>query len=468
MTAFDHLSIGRTAMQAFRLGMNIAGYNVANANTPGFSRRRVDLTTLPVIGVRNGLVGMGVDVAGVHRLRDNFLDFAYRREIGRLGTDKSREEILSGLEPLLGQADNATLSTALSGLFDSFETLSAQPDSPAVRANVILKAQEVARTFQRVDKNLVEARRNADVRVSESVKRINEILDQLKQSNLDILQQEAGGAEASDLRDQRDRLLDELGELLPITTVEKDNGQVTVMVEGTGDALLSGVSPHHLTTTQDAEGMLQVQIDHVGTKLDITASMRGGKLGGYLKARDEDLQKYRASLDALATEFVTQFNAVHSAGFDLNGNPGQALFLPNPPTGHVAAVMTVNPNLVSDYRLLAAASAAGAPGNNGNALAFVGLRAKVLPSLGGLTLGDYSAEFVADIGRDVKSVTASMEGGQAVVDALQERRQQISGVSMDEEAANLVRWQQSFQAAARFLQTANSVIDTVLNTLGAR
>lgn len=263
-------------------------------------------------------------------------------------------------------------------------------------------------------------------------------------------------------------MLDELGELIPITTVEKDNGQITVMVEGTGDALLTGVSAHHLTTTQDSDGMHLVQIDHAGTKVDITATMRGGKLGGYLRARDEDLVKYRTSLDTLATELVTQFNTVHTAGFDLNGDPGEALFLPNPPTGHVAAVMTVNPNIVADYRLLAAASAPGAPGNNGNALSFIGLRSKVLPNLGGLTLGDYGAEFLANIGRDVKSVTASMEGGQAVIDALEERRQQISGVSMDEEAANLVRWQQSFQAAARFLQTANSVIDTVLNTLGAR
>lgn len=465
MGVFDYISISRTALGAFRQGMNIAGYNVANANTEGYSRRVMQLGPTQTVEVRNGIIGTGVDVTGVKRQRDAFLDFATRRELGRMGTDKSREEILSALEPVLGGTDSAGLTTALTSFFDSFETLSVQPDSPSSRANVVAQADNLASTLNRVDAQFDEAQRNADSRVVATLDRVNAILVQVRQINLDITSQEAGGAEASDLRDQRDKLLDELSQKVPVRIVEANNGQTSVFLDSTGDPLLAGVSMRQLQAVKTADGFTHVSIDRGGEITDISGALGGGELGGYLEARDTDIASYRTQLDTLASVIANQFNTVQKAGFDHAGNAGVAMFVPDPPGAHAAAAIRINSAVEADPNLVAASSAAGEAGNNSNALAFVALRTRTLASLGDQTISGYAAGVIAGVGTDVKSVSAGLEASQTIVDSLDQQRSAISGVSLDEEAADLVRWQQAFQASARFLQMSNQMIDEVLNDL---
>lgn len=461
----DYMSIARTAMSSFRLGINVAGYNVANANTVGFSRRRMHLGTMDALPVRNGLVGMGVDVLGVTRVRDRFVDIATRDGLMQLGAERSRQEVLAGLEPVLGTVEDAALSGALSNLFDAFDTLAVQPDSPAVRADVLARAGELAATFRRADASIVQSQRAADTRLRDAVARTNEILSQLRQMNVDVVEQEATGIEASDLRDNRDALLDELTQLVPARVVEHGNGQVSVYLDGSGDTLLATVSLRPLKLTDDASGFAHVIVDRGGEQVDVTMTLRGGEVGGLLEVREDDLQSYRDTLDALASTVITEINAIHTAGFDLDGNAGLALFQPDPPGAHAASSITVNAALANDPRRIAAAGAPGEVGNNANALALVALRETDLAALGGRSLIGYTADLLAEVGRDVKTSSAAMEAGETVVNALQERRAQISGVSLDEEAADLVRWQQAFQAAARFLQMANEMVDETLDRL---
>ncbi|MDQ7088978.1 MAG: flagellar basal body protein [Acidobacteriota bacterium] len=199
MGVFDQYSIGTSAMRAFRLGMNIAGYNVANANTPGFSRRRVELGTMATIAVPGGYAGMGVDVESLHRIRDPFLDFAVRRESTRFGFDSSRAEVLGGLEPALGEVDSAALRASISSFFDSLENLAIQPDDSAIRQDVVSAASYMASTIRQVDGFIGESRRNADDKAVEQVDRINEVLSRLSRLNLEVTGLEAGGQEASDV-----------------------------------------------------------------------------------------------------------------------------------------------------------------------------------------------------------------------------------------------------------------------------
>ncbi len=463
--ALDYLSIARSAMSTFRLGMNIAGYNVANANTEGFTRRRLVLGPLPEVQVRNGIVGTGVDVMSVTRVRDRFVDTNVRSALAQMGTEKSRQDILSGLEPVLGSVKTPALSNALSNLFGAFETLTIQADSPASRADVLARAGELASTFRRADAAISDAQREADTRLQDAVGRANDIIGQLRQMNVDVVQQEAGGLEASDLRDRRDQLVDELSELLPVRTVEQDNGQISVYMEGTGDTLLATVSARPLRTTTDVNGHAHVIVDRGGQSVDVSGTLRAGEIGGLLKAREDDLQGYRDQLDQLATAVITEFNAIHKAGFDLDGGTGNALFVPDPPGTHAAAAIAVNPTVAQDPRKLAAADTAGEPGNNKNAQKFVGLRTRDLPALGLRNLVAFSADLLADVGRAVKNSEVSLTASQTIVDSLNEKRSQLSGVSLDEEAADLVRWQQAFQASARFLQMANQMVDEALDRL---
>lgn len=465
MTVFSQFAIGRTAMRAFRLGMNLSGYNVANANTPGFSRRRLELGPLPTIAVPGGWAGMGVDVVSVHRVRDPFLDFATRREMGRLGADTARAEILAAMEPMFGEVGTNELQGALTNFFDSLESLSVQPDDPAVRENVLAAGREVAATFHRLDTYLVESRRSANQQVADKVDRVNDILDRLSQINVELLGLEAGGGEASDLRDERDRLVDELSGLLSIRTVEADNGQVSVYLEETGDTLLAGELAHPLETFQDAEGMHHVTVRRGGEQVDLTERLRGGALGGYLEVRDEDVPGYRERLDTLAAELAREVNAVHSSGYGLDGSTGLAFFVPDPPSDHMASAIQVNARIEEDPRRIAAADAPDEPGNNAIALQLAALREEPVGGLGGHSFAGYGADLMAAIGRDTASADASRQAGETIVDSLDLKRQQVAGVSLDEEAADLAKWQQSYQAAARYMQTVNRVTEMALGLL---
>jgi flagellar hook-associated protein 1 FlgK len=450
-------------MQAFKQGLDVAGYNVANAHTPGFSRRRVDLNQLVAVGATGGSLGMGVEVSSVRRVRDPFLDFAVRREMSRLGRDQSRAEILGALEPMLGEVETATLRTSLSDLFDAIESLSVQPDDMAIRENVIGAATNVAETIQRTDRYIVENQQEADQRLGAAVENANEILAQLAQINQEIAGVEAGGQEASSLRDQRGRLLDRLGELVEVRAVEGTDGQVSVYMDSTGDTLLSRTTAHPLQMEFDAQGFRHVTASRGGEVVDLSQKIRSGKIGGYLKARDDDLAGYREQLDTLASAIIDEFNAIHRSGFDLNGDPGMALFQPDPPAAHAAAAIRVNAAIKQDARLLATGDAPGEPGNNKTALALLELREKNLAALSDRSLTDYSADLISAVGTDHASVAASQEASETIVDSLESKRKSISGVSLDEEAADLARWQQSFDAAARYLQAVNRLTEISLS-----
>ncbi len=466
MTVFDHFSIGRSAMRAFRLGMNISGYNVANSQTPGFSRRRIELGTLPVVEVPGGLSGGGVDVLAVRRLRDPFLDFATRRELGRLGADSGRTGVLSALEPAFGDVDNAELTNAFSSLFDSIEKLTTQPDNVSVREDVINGAQQLAATIRRTDTKLVEARTDADNRVVHTVERSNEILSRLAQINQALVEEESSGSEASDLRDERDNLTDELSSLVAVRTVETSNGTINVHLDETGDTLLSGNSPRPLVLTSNSEGVKRITISRGGESVDLTDRMRGGQLGGLLAVRDHDIPGYRTRLNALAASVITEFNSIHESGYDLNGDAGVNLFEPDPPGSNAASAIQVNDVIETDPRKLAVASAPGAPGKNEIALAMLGLRGAGLSALDSRSMVGFAADILASVGHDVAQSDASREASRAIVDSLDLKRRSMSGVSLDEEAADLVRWQQSFQAAAKFMQTVNQVTETAMSIFG--
>lgn len=466
MTVFDHFAIGRSAMRAFRLGMNISGYNVANSQTPGFSRRRIELGTMPSVMVPGGLSGTGVDVIAVKRLRDPFLDFAARREFGRLGADESRAGVLAALEPALGEVESAPLRASLSGLFEALQTLSTQPDSTSGRHEVVTAAQELASTFRRTAATFTESRQDADERIADAVTRVDDILTRLAQINQELAEQESSGEEASDLRDERDRLTDELSNLVAVRTVQNENGAVNIYLDETGDTLLAGTLARGLTVVEDVSGLNRIQISRGGESVDLTDRLRSGAIGGLVKVRDVEIVSYREQLDTLASAVISEFNAIHESGYDLDGQPGLNLFDPDPPGSGAAIAIQVNAVIENDPRKLVTSSEPNEPGNTEILLDLIGLGESAFGSLDGRTFVGYAADVVAAVGHDLAEADAAREASRSIVDSLDLKRQSLSGVSLDDEATDLVRWQQSFQAAAQFMRTVNEVTQTALSILG--
>ncbi|MDQ7088979.1 MAG: flagellar basal body rod C-terminal domain-containing protein [Acidobacteriota bacterium] len=253
--------------------------------------------------------------------------------------------------------------------------------------------------------------------------------------------------------------------MIPVRAVEQDNGQVSVFLEGSGDTLLAGTSAHPLEIGRDADGLARILVDRSGERVDLTDTLRGGALGGYLAARDEHLTSYREQLDLLAATLIEEFNAVHRGAYDQAGDTGRNLFEPDPPGDNAAAAIRVNAEILDDPTKLGTADAAGEPGNNVAVLAMLDLRTAGISGLSGLTFTGYAADVIANVGRDLAAADAATEASEVIVGSLELKRQSVSAVSLDEEAANLARWQQSFEAAARFLQTVNRVTETALNLI---
>ncbi len=462
MTIFSQFSIGRSALRAFRVAMNNAGYNTANAYTPGFSRRRIELGAIPPVRTDGGVTSVGVQVQSVKRMRDPFLDLAFRRESGRFGADVARSKSLRSLEPILGGVENSELRGSLSSFFDSLEELVIQADSKVIRGTVVSRAQDFAATIRRTNRGLVEARQAADLEIAASVDRINAVLSRLQQLNREVVGLEAIGQQATDLRDERDSLLDEISDLMGVRVVEASNGQVSVFLEGSGDAPLAGVNQRALQVQKDSDGFLRILVDRSGEMVDLTDTLRGGRLGGLLRVRDDDIVGYQDQLNSFATAAIEEINARHKEGYDLEGNAGGSLFIPDPPGSSPASSIEVNPAIVANVDLLAASGVPGETGNSDNLHGLLSLREKDIASLEGRSLAGYAADFLAGIGSDVLESTVSLEASTVIVGSLDAQRQKVAGVNLDEEAVDLVKFQQAYEAAARYMQTVNRVTETAI------
>jgi flagellar hook-associated protein 1 FlgK len=299
--------------------------------------------------------------------------------------------------------------------------------------------------------------------VGHTVEEINALAEELALLNRDITAQESGGTVSAPLRDRREAILARLSELTGGTAYPESSGRVSFALPG-GTTLVAGIEPLPLATSRAADGTLRIHSGADGT--DVTARLTGGRLGSLLAVRDGAIAGHVAALDQLAADIIGRANGLTAAAFDLQGNPGTPLFEPDPPAVPGAAgAIRVAPALVGDATLLAI-SASGAAGDGSVALALAALPQQASVGLGGKSAASFFSDLLAALGTDVAQADVSEAVSGSILESLESRRDSISGVSLDEEALELMRYQQSFEAAARFIQVLDSVTKTAVDLLG--
>ncbi|MFY9708142.1 MAG: flagellar hook-associated protein FlgK, partial [Desulfobacterales bacterium] len=298
-----------------------------------------------------------------------------------------------------------------------------------------------------------------DAVVRGGVDDINALAAEIADLNRKIGEIETGVQNANDLRDRRDLLVTRLAELVDVSTFEDGQGRVTVSVAN-GRPLVENGQAWRLGTTTNAAGHQDVTwIDSSGTAVDITANINGGKLKGWLDVRDAAIPDYLARLDELAGDVADGVNTLHTAGFDINGTAGQAFF-----SGSTAADIGLNPIISADPKLVAAAAtAAGAPGDNANAVAIADLQHASVMGGGTATFDDFYRSLVTDVGNQVRSATDFAEHQSVMLTSLDNYRESISGVSLEEEMLNLIKFQHAFDAAAKLVTTVDEMIQTMMD-----
>jgi flagellar hook-associated protein 1 len=437
------------AMAADQGALEATTNNAANVNTPGYSREVPILQERPPVVVGNLTFGTGVSLAKIESVRDPILQLRIQQETGQQGQLNSFTGALSQAQTLFtpGASD---IGSEISNLFSSISQLSTNPSSTALRQGVLTAASNLTSTFNNTASNLSVQRSNLDLNVVQSVQQVNTLTQQIAGLNGQITTLQNLGQEAGTFIDQRDVLINQLSGLIDVSEIKSDSG--ITLTTSNGTALVSGTQSFSLTTQPGASG-----VQHVFSQgKDITSTLSSGALGGLIEVRDQKIPALLTSLDTLASGLATAFNSANTTGFDLNGNAGGALFTPVVGAGSAANIGVA----VTDPALIAASSD-GSAGSNGNLANLSAIQNQTI--IAGATPTTYYGNIVFSVGNDVSNGTAELQSSKLVLQQLQDQRGSISGVSLDEEAANMTRYQQAYDAAAHIVTTVNQMLETVIN-----
>jgi flagellar hook-associated protein 1 FlgK len=450
----------RTAQQM----LDISAHNIANASTPGYSRQRAQIVAAPPFSLptfnRSGLpgqLGTGVQIVSINRIRDAFLDVQVNEQVAASGYWSARESALTAVEAAFPEPSGAGLGAVLSRFWSAWEDVAADPGSTAARTAVLAEAQTLATRFSRDAGQLATVIADTDNQVRVGVDEINDIATRIASLNRQIQGVVVAGDHANDLEDQRDQLLEQLNALVPTQNVRLPDGTVQVLIGGTD--LVDHDRFRALVVEPDASGHA-VPSWSSGGAVDIA----GGRLGGLIELRDTTLTGYVADLNTLAKQIADAVNTLHTSGVDGAGNPGLALF--SYTAGQEAASLAVNPAIGSNPVLVVSAASAGQPGDASIAAAIAALRTAATFGTGSQTPSDAYASFIGRMGIDTRQALELASSQALVVQHLQGRRESISGVSLDEEAADVMRFQQAYAACARVITAIDDMLNQLINRTG--
>lgn len=452
------LEIARRALKAHQLTIGVLGNNIANVETRGFSRRRVELS--PSTDVMTGLggVGTGVDVRGVTRARDRALDGLYRDHANTAGRWGAMEETLSRVETAFPVSDSGGLGKALTEFYGAWNDLANQPENRAARVAVREKGRALVETFHRLDQHMESLMSDVNDSIRDSTDRINDIAGRVAQINDMVVLANTRGQEASSLMDERDLLLEELSEITDSHVEEGANGAVAVTLGA--EILVQGGTARQVEFVADpnaADG--QHVLRWADTKREPATA--GGRLAGLLESRDTRLESYRTTLDAVAAALVTETNRLHTAGTGLDGSTGNSFFDAG---GVTAREIQLDRVIEQDVGRIAAASGTER-GDGRQALALAQMGTLKLLSGGTETLSGAYRNLVGQIGFEAGQAISFHAAQESILAEIDSQRAEVSGVSLDEEMTHMMSAQHAYQAMVRVTSTVDEMLNTLISQM---
>ncbi len=454
MSLASILSIARSALLVQQRAMSVTAHNVANAQTPGYSRETLDLAAAQPLWTAQGTIGRGVTDAGIRRARDLFFDARYRSESGLLGDSAATRDYLSQIEAALNEPSDSGVADALDGLFNAFSNLANDPASATNRTLVVRAAQQLVTQLHRLDSTLSEVADGAAQQMRTQVSLVNDLAAKTADLNRQILGCPGG---APDLEDQRDLLVDQLSGLVGVRVLTRSDGTIGVMA---GDTLLvDGAAAQSLTVQLLPGGGYGLALAGGGA-----VDPQSGSLAALADLTTNRLPALHARLDRFAQALVTEVNNVHRTGWTLGGATNTDFF---DATGVTAGSISLTPAILASPDAIAAGGTA-APGDGSVVLQLAGLATAGVAALGGRSLRDDFANLAASIGIDVSGASQDADVHQALQDQADALRSSVSGVSVDEEMVALISEQQAYGAASRIVSVADAMVQDLLALIGGR
>jgi flagellar hook-associated protein 1 len=467
---FHTMNIGEQSLSATRQGIDTASHNIANANVEGYSRQRINLRTRDPQWTHGVVIGNGAFIKDITRSHNQFIEKQMNRANQVSGEASGRFDGLKTLESIYSPQLAAGVSDEMTNFFNTVQDLSMSPNDTAVRTAVRENARNVIGAFKRVDSEVRQRRADMNDIVVQECSEINGKLQGIAKLNLQIQEIEVTpGAFANDLRDQRDLLLRELTEKIHINSYEDEFGNFCV--RGPEDIILVDrgyLGQFGASASEKNDGFADVMItDTEGMhKRNVTRQLEGGRMKGIIDVRDNICTDLIARNNEMAATFINRVNEAHSQGYGIKSfeeSTGRDFFKPiNSITG-VARDMDLSDEVNESVEAISVAGSPMAAGDNIIANSILSLKNDKLMDGGKSNFTEYYANYVGNLGIEITRTTHLKEANDLVVNDLQSQREAVSGVSLDEEAVSLMKWQKNFTASSKVITTVDEMLDTVLN-----
>ena len=510
MSSFSGVHLALQALLTQQQALEVVGHNVANVNTEGYHRQEAVLRAGPTQGAvslysstLSGQVGTGVILQSVRRYSLEFTDTRYRQEAAETSRWEIEKNYLSQLEAALAETSKDGLGTILDEFWSGWKAASTDPEDLTVRADLLEKAKDLANAFNNRVQSINDLRNDQNLSIIQRVNEVNELADQVARLNGEIGRYSSAGTQANDFLDEQDLYLDRLAEITGAKITYEDNGQVMVSIGG--HVLVQGTSTHDLVAEPEATNYNLVDIywsdGQPLMQANGVTTLTSGELAGLQHSRDVVSLEQINKLNTLAENLVDQVNTLHSSGYGLTDTvtydpsgtpqvigPNREFFTTSSPTydpNNPALSITVNSEL-EDVSKIALSQTAVIPdppptvlttgieiatGDGSIAEAIFNLQNEAISFDDGTTtvtdtFNNYNTMRVADLGLSVNHSNTMFSQHTNLLTVLNEQRESVSGVNLDEEAANLVKYQQAYNAALRLMSIVDEMLDKVVNGLG--
>lgn len=487
MSTFGTYSIAYSGMYTSQASLTATSTNLANVDTAGASRVRVAYAEQVTVQSNGTSVGDGVDVESITRARDQFLDSTYRTQNAKAGYWAVKNGNLEYMQEIVNEfeSEDTGLQQMVSEFFNSWEELSKDPSSESNRQAVTEAADSLISAVTELDEQLQELQADAYNGVQDGVDSLNDLAAQVAELNQQITQSEAGGGEASYLRDQRDALLDEMSALANIS-VQESNGTLQVTIGGV--SLVNGSSTHKLAVSGD--GSTESPLTVNWADLDCKANITSGSITSYLEDADQagyetidadslpysyttgatsSISTMRQALNDLITTLAEELNELHSAGYGLDDSTGLDFFTAIDSNQPISITnIQVNPELLEDADKIAVSGEQGEEGNNTIAASICDLSTSECYQFDGVTMNidNFYESLTSWLGTTGSNAASSYNTQEALVAQVDNQRQSVFSISLDDEMSNMIKYQNTYSAAARVLSTIDGLIGDLIQDLG--
>ena len=458
MSISSLLNTSKDRLLSYQLALDLAGANIANVNTPGYSRQRAVFNAVGKADVNAVRVQIGVNVVSVERIYDQYLDNLVVEQSQVMGYNEAKSDVLNRVEGIFAE-NGGGVGDQLNKFWNAWGGLSANPNGQVERENLLAAAENMTSTFRRLDSDLTKVAQDAGDNILNIVSQLNDYLSQVADLNHQITSVAKDRGETNILKDKRTDLLNKIGNFVDMMYVEDANGAVNIFLAD-GRSLLIGDSVSKLAGKTNVDNVIDdiVYEDNPSESLKNAITQgENGKLAALLEIGDVVIPGYREKLDAVANALIAEVNAQHAQGYDISGNTGGDFFDPAT-TG--ASDVRVSAAVAADANKIAASSTVSGDGENARLISAI--KDEPVLDVGTATISDYYASLIGQIGRDIAGAKSGVKSQTSIMEQLSNRREAASGVSLDEEMMDIIKYQMAYNAAGKMVSTVNQLMETLM------